>query len=187
MKKLIVILIAIVIPVITGMQLQAQQKQVKIQIALILDTSNSMDGLIDQAKAQLWKVVNELAMAKKYGKTPELEISLYEYGNDGLNAEEDFIRMVAKLTTDLDQISEDLFSLKTYGGEEYCGSVIKRAIDQLTWTKSNNDLKMIFIAGNEPFNQGEVDYEKSVYWYKKAAAHNESAYGRQAAKEMKAL
>ena len=33
-------------------------------LALLLDTSNSMDGLIDQAKSQLWKIVNELAAAK---------------------------------------------------------------------------------------------------------------------------
>jgi hypothetical protein len=31
----------------------------RVQIALLLDTSNSMDGLIDQARSQLWRVVNE--------------------------------------------------------------------------------------------------------------------------------
>jgi predicted secreted protein len=31
-----------------------------IQIAILLDASNSMDGLIEQAKTQLWKIVNEL-------------------------------------------------------------------------------------------------------------------------------
>ena len=40
-------------------------KKAKIQVALLLDTSNSMDGLIDQAKSQLWKMVNELATTKK--------------------------------------------------------------------------------------------------------------------------
>src|SRR6185295_3102994 len=35
-----------------------------IMLALLLDTSNSMDGLIEQAKSQLWKIVNELAAAK---------------------------------------------------------------------------------------------------------------------------
>ena len=29
----------------------------KIKIALLLDTSSSMDGLIDQAKSQLWKLI----------------------------------------------------------------------------------------------------------------------------------
>ena len=35
----------------------------EIKVALLLDTSNSMDGLIDQAKAQLWQIVNELSYA----------------------------------------------------------------------------------------------------------------------------
>ena len=30
----------------------------KIQAAILLDVSNSMDGLIDQAKNQLWNMVN---------------------------------------------------------------------------------------------------------------------------------
>jgi uncharacterized protein with von Willebrand factor type A (vWA) domain len=37
----------------------------KIQVALLLDTSGSMDGLLEQAKSQLWKMVNELATSKK--------------------------------------------------------------------------------------------------------------------------
>ena len=36
-----------------------------VQIALLLDTSNSMDGLIAQAKTQLWSVVHEFVRAKK--------------------------------------------------------------------------------------------------------------------------
>jgi len=43
-------------------------KSNSIQLALLLDTSNSMDGLIDQAKSQLWKIVNELATSKKMEK-----------------------------------------------------------------------------------------------------------------------
>ena len=56
----------------------------KIQVALLLDTSNSMDGLIDQAKSQLWKMVNRLADAQRQNQGVELEIALYEYGNDNL-------------------------------------------------------------------------------------------------------
>ncbi len=32
-------------------------KNQRIMLALLLDTSNSMDGLIEQAKSQLWKIV----------------------------------------------------------------------------------------------------------------------------------
>ncbi|MBP7654315.1 VWA domain-containing protein [Candidatus Dependentiae bacterium] len=134
-----------------------------IQIALLLDTSNSMDGLIDQAKSQLWKIVNELASAKKYGISPELNVSLFEYGKNSLESEEGFIRMVSQFTTDLDLISDELFKLKTNGGNEYCGWVIRSAVESLNWSASPEDLKLIFIAGNEPFNQAQniVDFRKS--------------------------
>lgn len=134
-----------------------------IQIALLLDTSNSMDGLIDQAKSQLWKIVNELASAKKNGISPDLNVSLFEYGKSVLPSSEGYIGMLSQFTTDLDLISDELFKLRTNGGAEYCGWAIKTAVDSLEWSKSNGDLKLIFIAGNEPFNQAQkkVDFRDS--------------------------
>lgn len=130
-----------------------------IMLALLLDTSNSMDGLIDQAKSQLWKIVNELSAARcDDNSRPAIKIALYEYGNSGLPATLGYIRLVSPLTGDLDVISEKLFALRTNGGSEYCGQVIKTSLDELDWSTSGADLKMIFIAGNEPFTQGEVPY-----------------------------
>ena len=62
-------------------------KENKIQVALLLDTSNSMDGLIDQAKSRLWNIVNTLTTLKYNGQAPQVEIALYEYGNNGLRDE----------------------------------------------------------------------------------------------------
>ena len=130
----------------------------RIKVAFLLDTSNSMDGLIDQAKSRLWNIVNTLTTLKYQSKTPVIEIALYEYGNDALSAETGFIRQVVPLTTDLDLISEKLFSLHTYGGEEYCGAVIRSAVKSLDWGNNEADMKLIYIAGNEPFNQGRINY-----------------------------
>lgn len=130
-----------------------------IKVALLLDTSNSMDGLIDQAKAQLWDIVNELSYAKCNNEKPNLQIALYEYGNDRLNGSEGYIRQVLSFSNDLDEISKELFSLTTNGGEEYCGQVIQTSLNQLNWGKNADDLKLIFIAGNEPFTQGKVNYK----------------------------
>lgn len=137
------------------------KKKGKIQVALLLDTSNSMDGLIDQAKSQIWKMVNKLAAAKKNDEATSIEIALYEYGNDNLEMGEGYIRMVSSLTTDVDAISEKLFALKTRGGSEYCGWVIGNAVNDLKWSDDNDDLKLIIIAGNEPFDQGPKDYKET--------------------------
>ncbi|MEQ1850737.1 MAG: vWA domain-containing protein [Chthoniobacteraceae bacterium] len=129
-----------------------------VQLAILLDTSNSMDGLIAQAKTQLWNIVNEFATAKQDGKAPRVQVALYEYGNTRLKAKEGWVRQVVPLTDDLDQLSEQLFSLKTSGGNEYCGWVIRDAVKDLAWDSSSKTYKAIFVAGNEPFTQGEVNY-----------------------------
>jgi hypothetical protein len=123
----------------------------KIQIALLLDNSGSMSGLINQARTQLWKVVNEFIAAKRDGVTPEVEVALYQYG-------EKPVRITA-LTRDLDAVSRELFALQINGGTEHCGEVIKEAVETLTWSTEPGVYKAIFIAGNEPFTQGSVPPE----------------------------
>ena len=150
------------IPQTTAAMATVVEEPATIQIALLLDTSNSMDGLIDQAKTQLWDVVNKMSGAHCNEQQALLEIALYEYGNSGLHPEEGFVRQVLSFSTDLDLISKELFSLRTNGGEEYCGTVIGTSLKQLEWKKGKNDLKMIFIAGNEGFNQGAVPFSSSI-------------------------
>ncbi|QQS07813.1 MAG: VWA domain-containing protein [Phycisphaerales bacterium] len=133
-----------------------------VQIALLLDTSNSMDGLINQAKTQLWNIVNEFATAKKGDAKPMLNIALYQYGNDSLPPEAGFIRQELGFTDDLDAVSTKLFALTTNGGSEFCGHVIDVATRQLSWSDNPDDLKVIVVAGNEAFTQGGVDYKASV-------------------------
>lgn len=132
-----------------------------VQLAILLDTSSSMDGLIAQAKTQLWQIVNEFIAAKQDGRAPRVQVALYEYGNSGLAADKGFVRLVAPLTDDLDKISESLFALKTGGGSEFCGWVIGDAVRDLAWDKSAKTYKAVFIAGNEPFTQGPVPYAES--------------------------
>lgn len=139
-----------------------ETKPATIQIALLLDTSNSMDGLIDQAKTQLWDIVNKMSGANCNDQQALLEIAIYEYGNSRLSASNGYVRKVLSFSTDLDLISKELFALRTNGGEEYCGTVIDKSLQQLEWKTGKSDLKMIFIAGNEGFNQGSIPFSSSI-------------------------
>lgn len=132
-----------------------------IQIAVLLDTSNSMDGLINQARSQLWAIVNSLGRTTRGGRTPVLQVALYEYGKSTIAAEEQHLRQVLPFTTDLDRVSQQLFALTTNGGDEYCGAVIRAATRGLNWSTNNSDLKVMIVAGNEPFTQGTQDYRAS--------------------------
>lgn len=131
----------------------------KIQIAILFDTSGSMEGLIEQAKSTIWKIVNTASKMSNQGNAPQLEIALYDYGNDAIKTP-NWIRKRTDLIADLDSISGQLFSLTTNGGQEYCAAVIESAISDLKWSANPNDLRLVYIAGNEPFNQGPIDYKK---------------------------
>jgi len=131
-----------------------ETKRPKVQIAILLDNSGSMKGLINQARSELWTVVNEFVTAKLGGVRPELQVAVYHYGNPPA-------KLLVPLTDDLDRVSEALFGIPVSGGSEYCGAVIQSATNDLKWSTEHRDLKMIFIAGNEPFSQGPVDYRKA--------------------------
>lgn len=121
-----------------------------IDLAICLDVSNSMDGLIASAKAKLWDIVNELA---KIRPMPNLRVALFSYGNDGYDAKIGWIRKDLDLTTDLDALYQKLFALTTHGGTEYVTRVCRDAVEQLDWSKDKNALKVIFVCGNEPASQ----------------------------------
>jgi len=120
-----------------------------VDLVLCLDTSGSMQGLIDAARQKLWSVVSELATANP---TPDLRVALLTYGSPG-NDEAGHVLLQSDLTRDLDTISERLFALGTKGGEEYVGRVVRHALDHLTWSKDERGLKVLFVAGNESADQ----------------------------------
>jgi hypothetical protein len=132
-----------------------------IQLAILLDVSGSMEGLINQAKSELWAVVNEIAKAKRNGQAPKLEIALYNYGTPQNPSKEGYVRQILDFTSNLDKVSEKLFSLSISGGDEYCGTVIEKSVKELAWSNNPNEYRVIFIAGNEPFTQGPIDYKVS--------------------------
>ena len=133
-----------------------------IQIGILLDTSGSMQGLIEQAKDQLWMIVNEVAKANRNHRDVRIEVGLFEYGKSSIPRYKGYLRMLSPLTTDLDRVSEALFGLHTNGGEEYAGRVIMEATERFRWSHHRDDLKILIIAGNESFAQGDVPYRAAI-------------------------
>ena len=141
---------------------ETKPPQPKIQAAILLDVSGSMDGLIEQAKAQLWNMVNTMGKAKCDGSiTPQIEIALYEYGRSTNDVKAGYVKLINGFINDMDSLSQNLFNLKTNGGDEYCGQVIFSSLNDLKWDASAESYKVIFIAGNEDFLQGNLHYTKA--------------------------
>jgi hypothetical protein len=124
-----------------------------IDLVICLDVSGSMNGLIDSARQNLWSIVNDMATLQPQ---PKLRVALLAYGNPQYGAESGFVSIRTPLSSDLDLVSQELFGLKTNGGDEFVGRVVKRALDDLEWSSDPLALKLIFVAGNESATQDPV-------------------------------
>jgi len=127
-----------------------------IDLVIALDTSDSMQNLIDAARLSLWDIVNDLQLAEP---RPTLRVGLLAYGSPAYDRDTGWVRVETDLTTDLDFVSERLFELTTSGGSEYVGRALQTAVEELSWVPSYDTLKLVFVAGNEPADQDpEVDF-----------------------------
>lgn len=137
------------------------EKKIDVQIALVLDTSSSMDGLVAQARAQLWEIVAEMQV-DSHGRAREVAVALYQYGNSRLSPDKGFLEQITPLTTDFDLLAARLETLSTSGGQEYAPLAVHRALQELQWDSDDNVERIIVVAGNENFNQGPLGVEAAL-------------------------
>jgi len=152
-------LLALLIAVTFVSSAVAQEKEVaektptpKVQVAILLDNSGSMSGLINQARSELWKIVNEFATAKQDGVAPDLEVALYHYGSPPA-------KQLVPLTDDLDKVSEAMFGIGIGGGSEYCGQAIDIASKNCGSSLPQDWKEGSLLADGSSFN---IDHNKSV-------------------------
>src|SRR5215213_5486265 len=87
----------------------AKKPKPKVEVVFCLDTTGSMGGLIDGAKAKIWAVCNQIAGGKP---TPNLKVGLVAYRDRG----DAYITKVSDLTGDLDSIHAELKKFTANGG-----------------------------------------------------------------------
>jgi hypothetical protein len=119
-------------------------------VVISLDTSGSMQPLLDAARLKLWEIVNDLALAEP---TPHVRVALLTYGHVVRRPEDTWVRVWTPFTDNLDLISQRLFEAKISGDTEYVGRVIDVALRELEWTDSEESLRLLFVVGNEPADQ----------------------------------
>src|SRR5216684_1859997 len=72
-------------------------KKPKVEIVFCLDTTGSMGGLIEGAKAKIWSICNQVASGKP---VPDLKVGLVAFRDRG----DEYITKVFDLNDDLDGI-----------------------------------------------------------------------------------
>lgn len=122
-----------------------------VDLAVVLDTSGSMEHLIKAARLKLWEIVHELTL---FEPTPTLRVALVSYGSRANGADSGWVRVETDFTEDLDLFSDRLFGVvQDQGGTEYVARAVRAAAEALSWTPSEEALKLLFVAGNESVEQ----------------------------------
>jgi hypothetical protein len=131
-------------------------ERIEVDLVICLDTSGSMTGLIDSARARLWDIVNEFGQARPM---PKLRVGLLTYGSPNLaNAAQGFVVRQIDLTDDLDSVYAKMMSMTTNGGAEYVGWVLNDAVRTLSWSRDPRALRLIYVAGNESADQAAEQF-----------------------------
>jgi hypothetical protein len=127
----------------------------QIEVCFVLDTTGSMGGLIEGAKAKIWSIANQMVAAKP---TPELRIALVAYRDRG----DDYVTRLFDLSDDIDAVYENLQSFRASGGGDTPESVnqaLHEAVTKVSWSGDKNVLKIIFLVGDCP---PHMDYQDDV-------------------------
>ena len=117
-----------------------------IDVAICLDVSGSMGGLIEAARERIWSIVSDLASAEP---VPDLRLALITFGHSNYEEDQGWVRLDCNLTDDLDLVSQQLFALTIAGGCEYVSRAVHVATNELAWREGDNPLRVILVAGNE--------------------------------------
>jgi uncharacterized protein YegL len=127
----------------------------RVDIVFALDTTSSMSGLIDGAKAKIW----EIARRAQEGKpAPEVRIGLVAYRDRG----DEYVTKVLDLTGDLDTVYAKLTELSAAGGGDGPEHVLKGlsdAVNAVHWSQDKQAVKLVYLVGDAPPHE---DYDDGL-------------------------
>ncbi len=134
----------------------------RVDLVFALDTTGSMSGLIEGAKAKIWSIASFVARAQP---TPDVRVGLVAYRDVG----DAYVTRVFDLDDDLDRVYRRLLSFRADGGgdgPEHVARALHEAVHDMSWSPhANNNVRLIYLVGDAP---PHLDYQDG-YDYVKAA------------------
>ena len=144
----------------------AEADRPKIEVCFVLDTTGSMGGLIDGAKAKIWSIANAIVSQKP---VPKLKVGLLAYRDRG----DAYVTQQLDLTDDLDAVFAKLQTFTADGGgdgPESVNQALDEAVKKIAWGKEKGVTRIIFLVGDAPPHMDYKDDAKYPAVCKAAAA-----------------
>ena len=132
----------------------------KVDVVFVLDTTGSMEGLIQTAKEKIWSIATTMASAQQ---TPDIRIGLVAYRDRG----DSYVTKIVDLSDDLDSVYASLMDFEANGGGDTPESVNKAlydAVHNMSWSQQDQAYQVIFLVGDAPphMDYNEVRYPQIV-------------------------
>lgn len=132
-----------------------------VQVVLALDASGSMDRLFQAVANSLEELLRTLGECRVNGQAASVNVGIVVYGHssgDGAPFE------LTPFSLELENMRDKVRSINCDGVYENCGEAIDFAVKNYPWNKRRRRqlLKVLFIAGNESFDQGAVNYRDAL-------------------------
>jgi uncharacterized protein YegL len=122
-------------------------KRDTLEMVFVLDTTGSMDGLIDGAKQRIWGIINDVM--QKPSK-PRVRVGLVAYRDNG----DEYVTKLLAITEDLDKVYTTLMDYRADGGGDTPENVRKalaEGVRNAGWAKSRDGLaQIVFLVGDAP-------------------------------------
>lgn len=155
MKGLLAAALAVMAAQAAGAQ-EAPKGKAAVDVVFVIDTTGSMGGLLEAAKAKVWALANEIAKGKP---TPEIRMGLVAFRDKG----DDYVTQVTDLTKDLDKMYAALLALQPGGGGDGPEHVIQGLSDaarKMSWSKDPKTFKVAYLVGDAPAHEDYADAPK---------------------------
>jgi hypothetical protein len=120
---------------------------VPIDIAWVIDVSGSTGGILPVVRDKFWELQNEMS---RLTPTAKYRLSIICMGRPSFKKENNYINKMSDLTDDIDAVAFPFFQLKdlTAPGNYQLGYALDIAMNELSWSKDPNALKVVFVLGN---------------------------------------
>jgi hypothetical protein len=145
MKGIRIVVVAAALAVAASVTIaNAAASRPRVEVAFVLDSTGSMDGLIEGAKQKIWSIANAIIGRSP---APEVRIGLVSYRDRG----DEYVTRFFDLTDDIDAVFGHLASFRADGGGDDLESVnqaLHEAVTRMSWSADPAVLKVAFLVGD---------------------------------------
>lgn len=116
-------------------------------MVMVIDISGSTGGILPSVRGKFWDIQNQMARMKP---TPNYRLGIVCMGRPSFGKDNNYVSMLSDLTDDIDAAAHPFFQIidVTAPGNYFMGHALDVAVNDISWSKDPDAMKIIFLAGN---------------------------------------